>query len=137
MFSNHYLSSGVHSDAQISKFNTVVMLQSFENKEWVKSLLQDGNGGLFISEFTKRYPDFVNELENRMPDLNSMDFKVCALLRLDFYTKEIAVLTNSSVRSVESRKYRIRKKLNLSSQVDLTLYMVQLVCESNLKSFSI
>lgn len=57
------------------------------------------------------------------PKLVAKEIEICAMLVLNFETKEIARFTNSTTRSVESRKYRIRKKLQLSSSEDLTLWM--------------
>ncbi|PRY84785.1 helix-turn-helix transcriptional regulator [Mongoliibacter ruber] len=126
---NNYASVETYNGIKRQKYNSENLNQSFENKSWVKFLLQEGNGGLFITEFVERYPNFVLKLETLIPDLNSMDFKICALMRLDFFTKEIAELTYSTVRAVESRKYRIRKKIGVESHIDLNLYMVQLIKE--------
>jgi DNA-binding CsgD family transcriptional regulator len=46
------------------------------------------------------------------------DQKMCAMLKLGFTAKQIAIYTNSSVKSVEGKIYRLRKKLNLSSDVN-------------------
>ncbi|MCH7399358.1 sigma-70 region 4 domain-containing protein [Belliella sp. DSM 107340] len=97
--------------------------------DWLKSFVGSGFSDLFIVEFAKKYPKFVAKLEEMIPEMNSMDLKTCFFIRLDLSTKEIAVLTKSSVRSVESRKYRLRKKLNLSSAVNLNLFLIRLTKE--------
>jgi DNA-binding CsgD family transcriptional regulator len=45
------------------------------------------------------------------------DLEYCALIKLDFNTKEIAQSKDISIRTVESKKYRLRKKLNLPEDI--------------------
>lgn len=90
------------------------------------SLAEHKAPDIFIVEFRKKYPVFAKEIDIRLPKLSPTDLKTCYLLRLDLSTKEIAQITNSSIRAVESRKYRIRKRLNLKTEVNLNLFLIQL-----------
>lgn len=73
----------------------------------------------FIIKFNELFPDFRPALLHLEPSLRNSDLKFCSYLKLNFDTKEIARFIGNSVRSVESKKYRLRKKFNLSSMEDL------------------
>ncbi|MCX2453855.1 hypothetical protein OQX61_21485 [Pedobacter sp. PLR] len=80
----------------------------------------------FLMKFNELYPSFQNRMLERFPDLNLNDLELCAYLRINLDTKEIARFANLSVRSVESKKYRLRKKFNISSSGDLTLFILNI-----------
>lgn len=69
------------------------------------------------------HPDFYNTLSARYPDLTPRDMRLCAFLMLGMTTKEIAVLTYREIRSVDSARNRLRKKLGLEINDDLTTYL--------------
>jgi DNA-binding CsgD family transcriptional regulator len=70
--------------------------------------------------------DFFNRLTEQFPDLTSTDKQLCGLLRLNLSTKDIASIRNISPKSVEMSRYRLRKKLNLSAQDEMTSFLQQL-----------
>ncbi len=76
----------------------------------------------FLSVFGETYPDFVGSLHNLNAGLTEVEIEICALIKLYFTTKEIAIATNSTYKAIEAKKYRIRKKLNLSSDTNLAVY---------------
>lgn len=78
---------------------------------------------LFMVKFKEIYPDFYNSLIKCYPDLNAGDLKFCALVRLNFSNKEIAQYGNMSVRTVESKKYRLRKKIGLPANTDFNKWI--------------
>lgn len=80
----------------------------------------------FFLRFMEVYPDFNERLIQRYPRLNLNDIEFCAYLRMNFDTKEIAVYANMTVRSVEAKKYRIRKKMGISSTENMNLLMMYL-----------
>lgn len=69
---------------------------------------------------------FFKKLLDRFPDLTSNDLRLCSYLRMNFSTKEIARLLNNSTRAVEIGRYRLRKKLNLDHDVNLTEYLINI-----------
>lgn len=81
---------------------------------------------LFIPKFKEAYSEFCNNLLTRYPDLTSGDLKFCALVKLNFTNKEIAQYGSMSIRTVESKKYRLRKKMDLSSDVDFNGWIASL-----------
>lgn len=74
-------------------------------------------------EFDKRFlgvhDKFYQELLQKAPDLSSVELKICALIRLNHTSKEISILTNRSLKTVENTRFNIRKKLNLATDNNL------------------
>jgi len=67
--------------------------------------------------------DFVHRLTTLCPNLAPMELKVCSLLKINLATKEIANLLCLSVRTVETHRYNIGRKLNLQKGVRLTAFL--------------
>lgn len=80
---------------------------------------------LFLTRFKEVYPDFYEKMATKYPSLTSNELKSCALLKLNFSSKEIMDFESISLRTVETRKYRLRKKLGLSSEIDLNKWMME------------
>ncbi|MET2986502.1 triple tyrosine motif-containing protein [Aureibaculum conchae] len=81
----------------------------------------------FLEEaFNNADKDFLKKIKNIHPDLTPNDLRFCAYLRLNLSSKEIAPLLNISVRSVEIKRYRLRKKLNLSHEDSLINYILEI-----------
>jgi hypothetical protein len=74
---------------------------------------------IFYLEFQKAYPFFYPQLQDTYPQLNISDINFCSLIKMNLGIKEIAVHTNSSVKSAESRRYRIIKKMQINNQKEL------------------
>jgi DNA-binding CsgD family transcriptional regulator len=68
---------------------------------------------------------FFNVLLKKHPNLTPNDLRLCSYLRMNFTTKEIAQLLNISSRAVEISRYRLRQKINLSHDVNLTEYLMK------------
>lgn len=86
--------------------------------------LAKNNDSSFLSRFKEVYPYFYNKLIANYPLLTNGQIQFCALLKLNFTTKEIAHYNNISVRSVETRKNRLRKQLDIPSDIDLNKWMM-------------
>lgn len=69
----------------------------------------------FELRFNQVHSDFYSTLRRLYPDLSPADEKLCAFLRLNMSSKEIAAITQQSVKSVEVARARLRKKLNLTN----------------------
>ena len=77
----------------------------------------------------QRFDMLSGKLENLKeiyPEISSDDIRFCALLKLNFSTKDIAEYTFVTVRSVQTRKSRLRKKFNITSDEDIYLWMNEL-----------
>ena len=81
---------------------------------------------LFKEAFNNADKKFINKVKVKHPDLTPNDLRLCAYLRLNLSSKEIAPLLNISHRSVEVKRYRLRKKMNLSHNLNLTSYILEI-----------
>ena len=78
----------------------------------------------FEKQFTKVYPDFFKKLIEKHGKLTSTDLRLCAYLRMNQNSSEIAQITGASIRTIESQRYRLRKKLNLKPENDILNYLI-------------
>lgn len=83
----------------------------------------NSNWEQFASHFDEVNNDFLKKIKNKYPLLSKTDLKVCAYLQLNLSTKEIAQLMNISVRGVEIGRYRLRKKLQLTTNQSLNSFL--------------
>ncbi len=77
----------------------------------------------FEQQFEEVYPDFFKNLIFIESKLTQQDLKLCAYLKMNQNTQEIAQLTGSSIRTVESQKYRLKKKLSLGKNNNLINFL--------------
>jgi DNA-binding CsgD family transcriptional regulator len=68
---------------------------------------------------------FFKRLKEKYPNLTQNDLRLSSYLRMNFTTKEIAKLLNISGRAVEISRYRLRRKLNLGHDKNLTEYLIR------------
>lgn len=80
----------------------------------------------FQEAFNNADKDFLKKIKTKHPKLTPDDLKLCAYLRLNLSSKEIAPLLNISHRSVEVKRYRLRKKMDLPHEMSLTNYILEL-----------
>ena len=99
-----------------------------ELKKMTRSLNDDDNMDKewenFTKHFDKVHSDFVVGLKEKHPTISGNELKLCAYLRMNLSTKEIAQLMNISLRGVEISRYRLRKKLQLTSETSLFDYLI-------------
>lgn len=69
---------------------------------------------------------FYDKLKNNFPQLSLTDLRLCTLIKMGMNTKEIASITNKSVRGIESAKFRLRKKMNIEGNKDIYDYLLEL-----------
>lgn len=81
---------------------------------------------LFEDAFNNADQDFLKKIKGEHPSLTSNDLRLCAYLRLNLSSKEIAPLLNISPRSVEVKRYRLRKKMNLAHDASLADYILEI-----------
>jgi DNA-binding CsgD family transcriptional regulator len=79
---------------------------------------------VFEKHFESVHEEFLKRLKATYPDLTPRELKLCAYLRLNISSKEIATLMNISTRGVEISRYRLRKKLLLEHDTNLTDFIV-------------
>ncbi|MBF4516791.1 ABC transporter substrate-binding protein [Flavobacterium sp. ANB] len=78
----------------------------------------------FEEIFNQLHDNFMQRLKTTFPELTPRDMRLCAYLRMNFNTKEIAPLLGISVRGVEDTRYRIRKKMQLPSDTNITEFIL-------------
>lgn len=79
----------------------------------------------FTIHFNNVNDDFFNRLKDRYPDLTPNELKLCAYLKMNLSTKEIAQLMNITPKAVEVGRYRLRKKLQLQTDINLFDFLMQ------------
>lgn len=90
-----------------------------------KNLNNTDDWNVFEEAFNNADKDFLKKIKAMHPSLTSNDLRLCAYLRLNLSSKEIAPLLNISPRSVEVKRYRLRKKMNLPHESSLTNYILE------------
>ncbi len=109
-----------HNSSELSaEFKNVIkLLTEAENskEEWEQ----------FSIHFDEVHNSFLKDIKLKFPDLSSTDLKLCAYLRMNLSSKEIAHLMNISVKGVEISRYRLRKKLGLSTEINLYDYLINI-----------
>lgn len=109
-----------------------ISMRDMDNRDKLKSIAfrlsnldSEVNWDEFQMYFAKVHPDFYNRLDETHSDLTPKERRLCALISLGLSTKEIAALTFREVRSVETSRNRLRKKLEISSDVNLEDYLLK------------
>lgn len=80
----------------------------------------------FSQHFNSVHGDFLNILKTRFPGLKPHELRLCAYLRMNLSSKEIAPLMSISIRGVEISRYRLRKKLALPTEINLVQFLMDL-----------
>ena len=104
------------SEDQLRKIQKVIDDGMSDERDW----------NLFESSFNEAHESFFKKLKAQHPDLVPNDLKLCAYLRMNMNSKEMASLLNISLRGVEIRRYRLRKKLNLEHDKNLVEFLMEL-----------
>lgn len=89
-----------------------------------KEIDSDNQWKVFETHFESVHEEFLKRIKQQYPKLTPRELKLCAYLRMNISSKEISVLMNISTRGVEISRYRLRKKLNLSRQTNLTDFIL-------------
>jgi len=111
----------IQSENDINTRNSIIrqMLRSIE-----RDLNNTEKWKIFEENFDEVHEAFLNRFKDKHPNITAKDIRLCALLRMNLSSKEIAPLLRISVRSVEISRYRLRKKIDLPHDINLTDYIV-------------
>ena len=90
-----------------------------------KNLNNTDDWKFFEEAFNNADKDFLKKIKAKHPALTPNDLRLCAYLRLNLSSKEIAPLFNISIKSVEVKRYRLRKKMDLDRETSLTNYILE------------
>ena len=80
----------------------------------------------FELHFDKVHQNFIANLKEKFPELSASEIRLVAYIRMGMSTKEIADITNKTIRGVESSRYRLRQNLNLDTGDNLTDFLFKL-----------
>lgn len=86
----------------------------------------DNDWKKFELYFNQIHNSFTGMLKEKFPNLSANDIKMCAYLRMNLSTKEIASILNISTRGVEVSRYRLRKKLGLENGANITDFLTSI-----------
>jgi DNA-binding CsgD family transcriptional regulator len=113
------LKKNTENEKDSDDFKKIIRVISEEDqidKQWEK----------FTMHFDNVHSDFLSALKNRYSSLSANELKLSAYLRMNLSTKEIAQLMNISVRGVEISRYRLRKKLQIPTEINLFDFLLNL-----------
>jgi DNA-binding CsgD family transcriptional regulator len=91
-----------------------------------KNINEEDTWHVFKEAFDSADKDFLKKVKAAHPSLTPNDLRLCAYLRLNLSSKEIAPLLNISVRSIEIKRYRLRKKMDLPHEKGLVEYILSI-----------
>jgi ligand-binding sensor domain-containing protein/DNA-binding CsgD family transcriptional regulator len=95
--------------------------------KWIdKEIDSEKQWKVFNMHIEEVYEELFKKLKKNYPDLTPRELSLCAYLRMNISSKEIATLMNISARGVEIGRYRIRKKLRLDREANLTEFMINI-----------
>jgi ligand-binding sensor domain-containing protein/DNA-binding CsgD family transcriptional regulator len=116
----------MNKDSEIDK-------ESDDYKKILKMLSEDKmkkDWEQFAGHFDKVHSDFLVSLKAAYPNLTPSELKLCAYLRLNLSSKEIAQITNITIKSVELSRYRLRKKLQIAAEENLFNFLLNFHSEA-------
>ena len=91
-----------------------------------RNINSDQDWEIFEQNFAEVHKDFLTTLTEKYPKITSGDLKLAAYIKMNLSSKEIAPLLDISVRSVENKRYRLRKKMGIKHDGNLKEHLVRL-----------
>ncbi len=115
---------------QIELIDTIkdktAQMQLAKVSKFLKELInEEKNWEQFEQHFNDLHDDFIKRIKQVHPALTARDIRLCAYLRLNLASKEIAPLMGISYRGIEALRYRIRKKMDLGTKDNLMDYILE------------
>ena len=80
----------------------------------------------FFENFYYHHAGFIRELISNYPHITPREFELCCYLRAGYHNRDIAERCGCTLRSVETLRYRLRKKLPLATHDDLSMFLMQI-----------
>ncbi|MCZ8215247.1 MAG: hypothetical protein O9262_03365, partial [Cyclobacteriaceae bacterium] len=111
---------GAEAPQEIQRLLTSINLNKSLEKEWEN----------FSDYFSLVHEGFNETIESKFPNLSINEKRLIVLVRMNLTNKEVASLLNIEMSSVKMAKYRLKRKLNLDEDQDLTLFLQNLEVES-------
>jgi len=92
---------------------------NYLNKKIDENISNQDDWQVFENNFERAHEQFFTKMKSNYPQLTPGDLRLCAYLRMNLSSKEIAPLLGISFRGVENHRYRLRKKMNLEHDENL------------------
>lgn len=120
----------MHEDLKILKEST----RQNTPRQMVRDLIKKITANLqneehiqvFEANFERVHHQFFSKLKSTFADLSPKELQLCAFVRMNLTNKEIASISNISVRGVETARYRLRKRLGMSHEQDMAAFLEKL-----------
>lgn len=112
----HYFKKEIINKPKLDKLLSTINKNINTSKDWE----------VFESNFNEIHDSFFKSLIKNHSQLTAKDLKLCAYLKMNLTTKEIAPLMGISARGVEIHRYRLRKKLNIDNNQNLNEYFMKI-----------
>ena len=117
----------------LKKLKKLPIQEGKSNENMLKSIMSDIHMNLpeeawkeFETRFSELNSPFYTKLLNISPDLSPTELKICGMLRLNLTSKEIALISNRSVGTIENARSNIRKKLDLQDDDNLVAFLLNI-----------
>jgi DNA-binding CsgD family transcriptional regulator len=94
------------------------------NRLLEQSLSNEDDWSVFEQNFEQAHEEFLKRIKKQYPQLTPGDLKLCAFIRMNLPSKKIAPLLGISIRGVENHRYRLRTKMELDRDINLTDYLM-------------
>jgi DNA-binding NarL/FixJ family response regulator len=126
----------IYKNEKMLEVKTLIEALSHENSEnyskkissilqFIEKELKEDQWDDFELRFDQANNNFIKRLKSSYPELSSWDLKVCAYLKMNLSTKEIAQILNMSVRGVETARFRIRKRIGLEQAESMSDFILK------------
>ncbi|MTH14514.1 histidine kinase [Flavobacterium sp. LC2016-01] len=110
----HILDSEKDFNKLKSEIRKAIKINEVNKHEWE----------IFETNLNQIHNEFIINLSKKYPNLTPKDIKLCVYLKMNLSSKEIAPMMNISFRGVELHRYRLRKKLNLTQDENLSKFLL-------------
>jgi hypothetical protein len=120
---NQNLTKVIEEISDKSETRAILRRISKMQEDIKQNIEHDNNWKRFAENFDLVYENYLKRLSERFPNLTISDKKLCAYLKMDLSSKDIAPLLNMSFRSVEMSRYRLRKKMELDRDINLAEFL--------------
>jgi len=91
-----------------------------------RNISRDEDWEIFERNFAAVHEDFLQKLKTKYPNITAGELRLAAYIRMNLSSKEIAPLLNISLRAVENKRYRLRKKMELEHEDNLSEHLLRL-----------
>jgi DNA-binding CsgD family transcriptional regulator len=90
-----------------------------------KEFTDDSDWMAFDAYFNSAHQAFIERFRAKYKEITSGDMRLCCLLRMNLSTKEVASILHISIRAVELRRYRLRKRIGLDANTNLVAFLMK------------